>query len=53
MSFCFAVAIILSVTRIIDYVLNLVASRLEYLKMQRMGPAFVPSQRIAKVGTGD
>jgi len=36
MSFCFAVAIILSVTRVIDYVLNLVASRLEYLKTQRL-----------------
>ena len=35
MSFCFAVAIILSVTRIIDYVLNLVGDRLEYLKTQR------------------
>jgi glycosyltransferase involved in cell wall biosynthesis len=31
MSFCFAVAIILSITRTIDYVLNLVSSRLEYL----------------------
>jgi glycosyltransferase involved in cell wall biosynthesis len=33
-SFCFAVAIVLSVTRLIDYVLKLVASRLEYLKTQ-------------------
>jgi glycosyltransferase involved in cell wall biosynthesis len=32
MSFCFAVAIILSVTRIIDYVLDLVSARMEYLK---------------------
>jgi glycosyltransferase involved in cell wall biosynthesis len=54
MSFCFAVAIILSVTRIIDYVLNLVGSRLEYLKMQRMGLALVPAHLSpAKVGTGD
>jgi len=36
MSFCFAVAIMLSVTRIIDHVLNLVAGRLEYLKSQRV-----------------
>lgn len=35
MSFCFAVGIILSVTRIIDYVLSLVGERLEYLKSQR------------------
>jgi glycosyltransferase involved in cell wall biosynthesis len=31
MSFCFLVAIILSVTRLTDYVLNLVSSRLDYL----------------------
>ncbi len=43
MSFCFAVAIILSVTRVIDYVLNLVGSRLEYLKIQRFGASFAPS----------
>jgi glycosyltransferase involved in cell wall biosynthesis len=43
MSFCFAVAIILSVTRVIDYVLNLVGSRLEYLKARTMGTSFVPS----------
>jgi hypothetical protein len=43
MSFCFAVAIILSVTRVIDYVLNLVGSRLEYLKMRPFGASFVPS----------
>jgi len=40
MSFCFAVAIILSVTRIIDYVLDLVSDRVEYLKCQ-------PSQAAA------
>lgn len=34
MSFCFAVGIVLSVTRLIDYVLKLVDSRLEYLKTQ-------------------
>jgi hypothetical protein len=32
MSFCFAVAIILSVTRVVDYVLNLVSDRVEYLR---------------------
>ena len=37
MSFCFAVAIILSVSRIIDYVLNLIDGRLEYLKSYRLG----------------
>jgi glycosyltransferase involved in cell wall biosynthesis len=40
MSFCFAVAIILSGTRIIDYVLNLVAGRVEY--MRTLGVSFVP-----------
>jgi hypothetical protein len=44
MSFCFAVAIILSVTRVIDYVLNLVGGRLEYLKVQRFGIPFVKSR---------
>jgi hypothetical protein len=43
MSFCFAVAIILSITRIIDYVLNLVGSRVEYLKVQRFGTPLVQS----------
>jgi hypothetical protein len=43
MSFCFAVAIILSVTRVIDYVLNLVNGRLEYLKSQRFGTSFAKS----------
>lgn len=43
MSFCFAVAIILSITRIIDYVLDLVGSRVEYLKVQRFGTPSVPS----------
>jgi glycosyltransferase involved in cell wall biosynthesis len=42
MSFCFAVAIILSVTRVIDYVLNLVGSRIDYLKMRTFGTSFVP-----------
>jgi len=35
MSFCFASAIILSVTRVIDYVLTLLASRVDYLRMRR------------------
>jgi hypothetical protein len=43
MSFCFAVAIILSVTRIIDYVLSLVGTRVEYLKVQRFGTPLVQS----------
>jgi glycosyltransferase involved in cell wall biosynthesis len=43
MSFCFAVAIILSVTRVIDYVLNLVGGRLEYLNTQSFGKSFVQS----------
>jgi hypothetical protein len=43
MSFCFAVAIILSVTRVIDYVLNLVDSRLEYLNTEKFGASFVRS----------
>jgi glycosyltransferase involved in cell wall biosynthesis len=34
MSFCFAVAIILSVTRVVDYILNLVSDRVEYLKCE-------------------
>jgi glycosyltransferase involved in cell wall biosynthesis len=41
MSFCFAVAIILSITRVIDYVLTLVGSRLEYLKMQTFGTSLL------------
>ncbi len=44
MSFCFAVGIILSVTRIVDYVLNLVGSRLEYLNIQRFGTSLVQSR---------
>jgi glycosyltransferase involved in cell wall biosynthesis len=40
MSFCFSVAITLSVTRVIDYVLNLVGSRVEYLKIQKFGIPF-------------
>jgi hypothetical protein len=47
MSFCFAVAIILSVTRVIDYVLNLVGGRLEYLKMQSHAKSFVHSHKIS------
>jgi hypothetical protein len=35
MSYCFAVAIILSITRVIDYVLNLVRARVEYLKCEQ------------------
>lgn len=49
MSFCFAVAIVLSVTRIIDYVLELVAGRLEYLKVRRSETTFLRSQdRVAQ-----
>lgn len=44
MSFCFAVAVILSVTKIIDYVLNLVGGRLDYLKTKSFEPSFVPSR---------
>lgn len=44
MSFCFAVAIILSVTRVIDYVLNLVGGRLDYLRMQTVEAAFAASR---------
>jgi glycosyltransferase involved in cell wall biosynthesis len=51
MSFCFAVAIILSITRVIDYVLNLVGSRLEYLKDQRFGTPFVEPQNHISVPT--
>jgi hypothetical protein len=51
MSFCFAVAIILSVTRAIDYVLNLVSSRLEYLHMQKFGPSFVQSRSRISAST--
>jgi len=43
MSFCFAVAMILSVTRIIDYVLGLVAGRLEYLRIQAAGARLAAS----------
>jgi glycosyltransferase involved in cell wall biosynthesis len=48
MSFCFAVAIILSITRLIDYVLNLVSDRLDYLKTQRFDASFVqPHSRVS------
>jgi hypothetical protein len=47
MSFCFAVAIILWVTRAIDYVLTLVGSRLEYLKMQTFGTALLLRSHIS------
>jgi glycosyltransferase involved in cell wall biosynthesis len=40
MSFCFAVATILSITRIIDYVLNLIAERLDYWKMGALETSF-------------
>ncbi len=50
-SFCFAVAIILSITRVIDYVLSLVGSRLEYLNVQRFGTPFVESQNHISVPT--
>jgi len=41
MSFCFAVAMILSVTRITDYVMNLVGGRLNYLKMEKLETSFM------------
>jgi hypothetical protein len=44
MSFCFASAIILSVTRVIDYVLTLLGIRLEYLRMRRSETFFRPSE---------
>ena len=47
MSFCFAVAIILAITRIIDYVLNLVSDRLEYLKMRTSPAAFSQSPEMS------
>lgn len=40
MSFCFAVASILSVTRIIDYVLDLIAGRLDHWKMRALETSF-------------
>ena len=53
MSFCFAVAIILSITRVIDYVLNLVGSRLEYLNLRTLGTPFAPSRsRSSTARTG-
>jgi len=51
MSFCFATAIILAVTRVIDYVLNLVSDRLEYLKIQRFDTSFVQSNSRAFAAT--
>ncbi len=53
MSFCLAVAIILSVTRVIDYVLNLVDGRLEYLKMRTLETFFVESESHVSAPTGD
>jgi glycosyltransferase involved in cell wall biosynthesis len=47
MSFCFAVAAILSITRIIDYVLNLVGGRLEYLKMRTPEIPFAQARSAA------
>jgi glycosyltransferase involved in cell wall biosynthesis len=52
MSFCFAVAIILSVTRVIDYVLNLVGSRLEYLTLQRLETPSPHSHGAFRRGSG-
>jgi glycosyltransferase involved in cell wall biosynthesis len=49
MSFCFAVAIILAITRVIDYVLNLVGSRVEYLKMRTLGTSFAPAHSRVSV----
>jgi glycosyltransferase involved in cell wall biosynthesis len=51
MSFCFAVAIILSVTRVIDYVLKLVGGRLEYLKMRTSETSFVQPHSLVPVRT--
>jgi glycosyltransferase involved in cell wall biosynthesis len=47
MSFCLAVAIILSVTRIIDYVLDLVGGRLDYLKLRTLETPFVQAPNIS------
>jgi glycosyltransferase involved in cell wall biosynthesis len=52
MSFCFAVAIILSVTRIIDYVLNLVGSRLDYLKAHSFEMSLAQSRTRILRGAG-
>lgn len=52
MSFCFAVAIILSVTRMIDYVVDLVGSRLAYLKMRTLETTFVEARSRMSVRTG-
>ena len=50
MSFCFMVAIILSVTRLTDYSLNLVGGRLEYLKTQRvLARPIAPNSRLEPV----
>jgi glycosyltransferase involved in cell wall biosynthesis len=52
MSFCFAVAIVLSVTRAVDYVLNLVEERLKYVRLQGVGvwppvnPPFAPETAL-------
>jgi len=50
MSFCFLVAIILSVTRLTDYSLNLVGGRLEYLKTQSvLARPIAPNTRLEAV----
>jgi glycosyltransferase involved in cell wall biosynthesis len=51
MSFCFAVAIILSVTRVIDYVLKLVGGRLEYLKMRTAETSFMQPPSLVPART--
>jgi len=45
MSFCLAIAIILSITRLIDYVLGLVEDRLEYTRSRTLEN--LPAQRAA------
>lgn len=53
MSLCFVVAIILTVTRIIDYVLHLVAGRLEYLRAKSVDmSAAKTSRRSHSAGSG-
>jgi glycosyltransferase involved in cell wall biosynthesis len=49
MSFCFAAALIFSVTRAIDYVLNLVDARLEYFRLR--GGTWTTSNRTISTET--
>jgi glycosyltransferase involved in cell wall biosynthesis len=53
MSFCFASAVILSVTWVIDYVLTLLGDRLEYLSRRPSDTSFRPTKsRIGARGSG-